>query len=171
MSEILLNDWNSALNVSQYVLCGDTTSFQSYSNQIASLSNQDVSLSNDIVTLTNTVNNISSGMNTSYSNFGKSTGDGSGNATYGHSLGRIPKWIEFVSATSSTVIGYYDVINNTNYSYGDSTYSVFVGSGVSGFYSQRGYVTGATSTNFTINWQRNGTNSPVTGYVIFKVIG
>jgi hypothetical protein len=168
MSETLLTDnWNSSLNISQWIMTGDTTSAQSYSNQIASLSNQNVLLSNDIVTLTNTVNNISSGMNTSYGNFGKYTGDASGVYTYSHNLGRIPKWIEFVSLTSSTVIGYYDVVNNTN----NPSNSVYAGQTISSFYAQQGYATGATSTNFTINWSRNGSTSPSTVSVIFKVIG
>jgi hypothetical protein len=49
MSETLLTDnWNSALNISQWIMTGDTTSAQNYSNQIALLSNQVVSLSNQV---------------------------------------------------------------------------------------------------------------------------
>ena len=166
MSTTLLSDnFNSALNVSNWVLCGDTTSFQSYSNQISVLTASNVSLSNDIVLLTNQVNNLNVGMNVSYGNFTKYTGDTSGSAVYSHNLGVIPEWIEFIGNNGSEVTGYYDVINNTNY------VGIKAGQVVTTFYYQEGLVTNATSSNFTINWSRGGSTSPQTISIMFKVTG
>jgi hypothetical protein len=59
MSETLLTDnWNSALNVSQWIMTGDTTSAGQFVNQIASLSNEVVSLSNQVVALSTQISNI-----------------------------------------------------------------------------------------------------------------
>ena len=169
MSELYINDhFNNGTGSTAYFITSDSS--ESYSNQISSLSN-------DIVTLSTTVDSISSGMNISYGRFTKNTGDASGSNVYTHNLGRVPRWIEFVSSTSPSftstkIIGYYDVTNNTNnLPSGVVTYCVYSNYVNGSLYYQQGQVISATSTDFTISWDRGGTTTPQNGYVLFKVIG
>ena len=123
------------------------------------------------------LSSLSSGYTISYGHFQRATNDGNGDASYSHSLGKTPKWIEFIAlfggTTTTALTGYYDVTNNQNYHMdgNSSTYCIKFGSTSSSLYYQQGYISATSSSSFTITWAQSGSTGGTTYYIIFKVIG